>query len=106
MTKDKKFTSIKDKIISCVMIVLICLGLIITGIMVVANLYVVDYTMLDTMQPMARVASQNVSSNLHQLSEQMYRISVDSLLAEYLEEGKEEEIEQFLLERENEIEFV
>lgn len=106
MKKSKKYNSMKDKIISCVVAVLICLGVIITLIMAAANFSVVNNTMLDTMQPMARVASQNVSSNLHQLSEQMYRISTDSMLTYSLASEDKEAVEQFLSDRENEIEFV
>lgn len=106
MKKLKKNTSIKDRMISCVVTVMICLGIVITLIMAMANFSVVDTTMLDAMQPMARVASQNISSNLHQLSEQMYRISVDSLLMDSLIAGDKKEVKQFLSDRENEIEFV
>jgi len=106
MKKLKKNTSIRDKIISCVVVVLIGLGVIITLIMAAANFSVVNSTMLDAMQPMARVASQNISSNLHQLSEQMYQISVDSALADSLAAEDKEAVGQFLSEKENEIEFV
>lgn len=106
MKKLKKYNSIKDKIISCVVAVLICLGVVITLIMAAANFSVVNDTMLDAMQPMARVASQNISSNLHQFSEQMYRISVDSVLTGSLAAEDEEAVGEFLSERENEIEFV
>ncbi len=106
MKKLKKSISIKDKIISCVVAVLICLGIVITLIMAAANFSVVNTTMLDAMQPMAIVASQNISSNLHQLSEQMYRISADSVLTDSLMTGDKEAVKQFLSDRENEIEFV
>ena len=106
MRKLKRKSSIKDKIISCVVAVLICLGIAITLIMAVANFFVVNNTMLDAMQPMARVASQNISSNLHQLSEQMYRISADSVLTDSLTAENKEAVKQFLSDRENEIEFV
>ncbi len=88
-----------------VSIVIVCL---ITSFMVAASFKMTDQTMLDTMQPMAKIASQNVSSNLHLLTERIYQLSQSVEIKTILQDSERDETdtETFLAERANEVEFV
>ena len=62
-----KFHNIKQKIIFYVMAVSILLAFLITLIMSVGSIRSTNSIMLDNMQTTTRIASQNISSNLHLL---------------------------------------
>ncbi len=60
--------------------------------------------MLDSLQPMVKLAAQNISVNLRLLTEQVYELSTESDLKDA---GKStEEISSFLEERANKVEYV
>ena len=99
--------SIKTKIIRCVMAVSIVIVCLITSFMVAASFDTTDHTMFNTMEPMAKIASQNVSSNLHLLTERIYQLSESTEVEEMLASGKESpEMEVFLEGEANKVEFV
>lgn len=75
----KKLNNLKDKIIFYVMTVSILLAILITVIMSIGNIRSTNTVMLDNMQITARIASQNISSNLHLLTERMYNLSKEQV---------------------------
>lgn len=87
-----------------VSIVIVCL---ITSFMVAASFDTTDHTMLNTMEPMVKIASQNVSSNLHLLTERIYQLSESTEIKQMLSSGGDgSEIETFLAGEANKVEFV
>lgn len=99
--------SIKTKIIRYVMAVSIMIVCLITSFMVAASFRTMDRTMLDTMQPMVKTASQNVSSNLHLLTERMYQLSQNTEIREMLTAGREtQDVLAFLESEANKVEYV
>ena len=100
----KKFRTLNHKIIFYVMFVSICLALLITVIMSFGSIRSTNVILLDNMRITARIASQNISSNLHLLTERMYTLSSeDTFLSESVtKEQKEARID----EAETLIEFV
>lgn len=87
-----------------VSIVIVCL---ITSFMVAASFNTTDHTMLNTMEPMVKIASQNVSSNLHLLTERMYQLSESGEIREMIASGVEDAgMEAFLEGEANKVEFV
>lgn len=75
----KRLHNLKDKIIFYVMTVSILLAVLITVIMSIGNIRSTNTVMLDNMQITARIASQNISSNLHLLTERMYNLSQEQV---------------------------
>lgn len=99
--------SIKTKIIRYVMVVSIVIVCLITSFMVAASFNTTDHTMLNTMEPMVKIASQNVSSNLHLLTERMYQLSESGEIKEMIASGVEDAgMEAFLEGEANKVEFV
>lgn len=99
--------SIKTKIIRYVMAVSIVIVCLITSFMVAASFDTTDHTMLNTMEPMVKIASQNVSSNLHLLTERIYQLSESTEIKQMLSSGGDgSEIETFLAGEANKVEFV
>lgn len=99
--------SIKTKIIRYVMAVSIVIVCLITLFMVAASFRTMDRTMFDMMQPMVKIASQNVSSNLHLLTERMYQLSQSAEIEEMIISGKETpDVPAFLESEANKVEFV
>lgn len=99
--------SIKTKIIRYVMVVSIVIVCLITSFMVAASFNTTDHTMLNTMEPMVKIASQNVSSNLHLLTERMYQLSESGEIREMIASGVEDAgMEAFLEGEANKVEFV
>ena len=99
--------SIKTKIIRYVMVVSIVIVCLITSFMVAASFDTTDHTMLNTMEPMVKIASQNVSSNLHLLTERIYQLSESTEIKQMLSSGGDgSEIETFLAGEANKVEFV
>ena len=99
--------SIKTKIIRYVMVVSIVIVCLITSFMVAASFNTTDHTMFNTMEPMVKIASQNVSSNLHLLTERMYQLSESGEIKEMIASGVEDAgMEAFLEGEANKVEFV
>ena len=87
-----------------VSIVIVCL---ITSFMVAASFDTTDHTMLNTIEPMVKIASQNVSSNLHLLTERIYQLSESTEIKEMLSsDGEDPGMEAFLEGEANKVEFV
>jgi hypothetical protein len=98
--------SIKTKIIRYVMVVSIVIVCLITSFMVAASFNTTDHTMLNTMEPMVKIASQNVSSNLHLLTERMYQLSESGEIREMIASGVEDAgMEAFLEGEANKVEL-
>lgn len=87
-----------------VSIVIVCL---ITSFMVATSFNTTDHTMFNTMEPMVKIASQNVSSNLHLLTERMYQLAESGEIKEMIASGAEDPgMEAFLEGEANKVEFV
>lgn len=76
----QKYRNLKQKIILYVMSVSILVAVLITTIMAVGSVRSTNAVLLDNMQITARIAAQNISSNLHLLTERMYNFSQEPLL--------------------------
>lgn len=99
--------SIKSKIIRYVMVVSIVIVCLITSFMVASSFNTTDHTMFNTMEPMIKIASQNVSSNLHLLTERMYQLAESGEIKEMIASGEEDSgMEAFLEGEANKVEFV
>ena len=99
--------TIKTKIIRYVMAVSIVIVCLITSFMVAASFDTTDHTMLNTIEPMVKIASQNVSSNLHLLTERIYQLSESTEIKEMLSsDGEDPGMEAFLEGEANKVEFV
>ncbi len=75
----KKYRNLKQKIIFYVMSVSITAALIIILVMSFGSIRSTNTVLLDNTQITARIAAQNVSSNLHLLTERMYNFSKESI---------------------------
>ena len=73
----KKYRNLKHKITFYVMSASIIITLLITKIMYGGSVRSTDATVLDNMQITARISAQNISSNLHLLTERMYNFSTE-----------------------------
>ena len=65
----KKYQNLKQKIILYVMSVSILITVLITTIMSMGSIRSTNVVLLDNMQITARIAAQNISSNLHLLTD-------------------------------------
>ncbi len=74
----KKYRDLKHKIIFYVMSVSILVTVLITTIMSIGSARSTNTVLLDNMQMTARIAAQNISSNLHLLTERMFHLSKES----------------------------
>lgn len=74
----KKYHDLKHKIIFYVMAVATLVTVLVTTIMFNGSVRSTDATQLDNMQITARIAAQNVSSNLHLLTERMFNFSQEN----------------------------
>lgn len=75
----KKFHNLKQKIIFYVMTVAVLTTVLITAIMSVGSVRSTNSIMLENMRVTARIASQNISSNLHLLTERMCNLSSEEI---------------------------
>lgn len=75
----KKYRNLKQKIIFYVMTVAILVTVLVTTIMSVGSIQSTNAILLDNMQITARIAAQNISSNLHLLTERMYNFSTEDI---------------------------
>lgn len=78
----RKFHTLKQKIIFYAMATAVLLSILITVIMSIGNIRSTNSVLLDNMQITARIASQNISSNLHLLTERMYNLSKEQTLTD------------------------
>lgn len=100
----KKFRNLKEKIIFYVMSVSILLTVLITAVMSIGSIRSTNSLLLDNIQITTRIASQSISSNLHQLTERIYNISKEEELTD--DAISKADKEAFLKNFEQEIEFV
>ena len=75
----KNYHDLKHKIIFYVMTAAILVTILVTTIMFKGSVRSTDAIQLDNMQIAARIAAQNVSSNLHLLTERMYNFSTEDI---------------------------
>ena len=75
MESKEKQKTIKQKIVSNVMITSILLGVLLTALMVISNIISTRHILLDNMQMMAKIASQDISANLHLLTDRIANLS-------------------------------
>ncbi len=75
----KKYQNLKHKIIFYVMSVSILVTVLITAIMSVGSSRSTNTVLLDNMQMTARIAAQNISSNLHLLTERIFNFSKEPI---------------------------
>ena len=88
----KKYRNLKHKITFYVMSASIIITLLITKIMYGGSVRSTDATVLDNMQITARISAQNISSNLHLLTERMYNFSTEPVfIDESVSPGKKQE---------------
>ena len=104
MEKNKKHTTIKQKIVSNVMLTSILLGVLLTALMVISNIISTRHILLDNMQMMAKIASQDISANLHLLADRIANLSLEEVLTD--DNADIAEKQNVLEERESRIEFV
>lgn len=75
----KKYHDLKQKIIFYVMSAAILVTVLVTTVMFMGSVRSTDAIQLDNMQITARIAAQNISSNLHLLTERMYNFSTENV---------------------------
>lgn len=100
----KKKRTIKQKIVGYVMSLVFILVLLFTAVMVVSSLISTKVLLLDNMQMMAKISSQNISANLHLLTDRMANLALEEVLVD--DTAGQEEKQAVLDERESRIEFV
>ncbi len=100
----RKFRNLKQKIIFYVMSVSILLAVLITVNMSIGSVHSTNTILLDNMQITARIASQNISSNLHLLTERMFNLSMNDTFLDPAVAVSEKET--YMDEMEQLIEFV
>lgn len=99
-----KFRNIKQKFIFSVMSAVIVTVVLIIAIMSMGSIRSTNKVMLDNMQITSRIASQNISSNLHLLTERIYNLSAEEIFIS--EKSTIKEKEDRLQNVRNQIEFV
>lgn len=100
----EKKKTMKQKIVSYVMSVSILLGVVLTIIMIINSFVSTSSILSDNLQMMAKTSSQNVSSNLHLLTDRMANLSLEKALLD--ESASIQEKQEVLDERKTRIEFV
>lgn len=100
----KKKKEIKQKIVFCVMSISVLLCMLLTAAMLIGNVISTRLLLLDNMAMMAKLASQDVSANLHLLTDRMANLTLnDTLTAEMADTAQKEKV---IKEQESRIEFV
>lgn len=100
----EKKKTIKQIIVFYVMSVSIMLGVLLTAVMIISSFVSTGSILLENLQMMAKTSAQNVSANLHLLTDRMANLSLEDAL---VEPGASGEAKQEVLdERESRIEFV
>lgn len=100
----KKVKTLKQKIIFYVMSVSVLLTLLIIAVMSASSIRSTNAIMEENIQLTARIASQNIGSNLHLLTERMYNISKETVFQkdDFAENAKQLRIDKI----KEEIEFI
>lgn len=101
-TKQRK--TMKQKIVFYVTSASVLLGVMLTLVMIISSFVSTNAILLDNMQMMAKTSSQNVSSNLHLLTDRMANLSLESVLSDETSDNQAKQ--QILDERKTRIEFV
>lgn len=99
-----KKKTIKQTIVRYVTIVSIILGGLLTSVMIISSFISTDKILLENLSMMAKTSSQNVSANLHLLTDRMANLALEEVLTD--EKASKEEKQEVLDERESRIEFV
>lgn len=100
----KRNRTIKQKIVGYVVSLVFILVLLFTVVMVVSSLISTKVLLLDNMQMMAKISSQNISANLHLLTDRMANLALEEVLVD--DTAGQEEKQAVLDERKRRIEFV
>lgn len=101
MMKEKK--SIKQIIVFYVTSISVTLGVVLTILMIITGLFSTASVLRDSLQVIAKTASQNFSSNLHMLADRMDSIAQEKILSG--QEVGNDEKQQFLADKKSRIEF-
>ena len=104
MENRKQQKTIKQKIVSNVMKTSILLGVLLTILMIISNIISTRHILMDNMQMMVKIASQDISANLHLLADRIANLSLEEILTD--ESADIETRRDILEERESRIEFV
>ncbi|MBD5508763.1 MAG: methyl-accepting chemotaxis protein [Lachnospiraceae bacterium] len=104
MEDKKQQKTIKQKIVSNVMKTSILLGVLLTILMIISNIISTRHILMDNMQMMVKIASQDISANLHLLADRIANLSLEEVLTD--ESADIEARRNILEERESRIEFV
>lgn len=102
--EDNQKRTIKQKIVQYVMRVAILLGALLILVMIISNFASTSSILLDNLQMMAKTSSQNISSNLHLLTDRMANLSLEQELTDDSVDNAAKQ--QILDERKTRIEFV
>lgn len=100
----EKKKTIKQIIVFYVMSVSITLGTLLTVVMIISSFVSTDSILLENLQMTAKTSSQNVSANLHLLTDRMANLALEDVLTE--PGASKEEKQKVLDERESRIEFM
>lgn len=87
----KKQRNLKQKIHFYVMAVAVLVSILVMTIISVGSIRSTNAILLDNMQITARIAAQNISSNLHLLMERMYNFSQETVLTDGTISGEEKQ---------------
>lgn len=87
----KKQRNLKQKINFYVMSVAVLVSILVMTIISVGSIRSTNKILLDEMQITARIAAQNISSNLHLLTERMYNFSQEAVLSDSTVSGEEKQ---------------
>ena len=82
MENRKQQKTIKQKIVSNVMKTSILLGVLLTILMIISNIISTRHILMDNMQMMVKIASQDVSANLHLLADRIANLSLEEVLTD------------------------
>lgn len=100
----KKNRTIKQKIVGFVKLLVSIQALLFVVVMVASSLFSTKTLLLDNMQMMAKISSQNISANLHLLTDRMANLILEETITD--DTASLEEKQAVLDERESRIEFV
>lgn len=100
----KKKRTIKQTIVWNVTFMSIVLGVLLTVVMIISSFVSTSTILLDNLEITAKTSSQNISANLHLLTDRMANLTLEKALTE--EDSDSEEKQRVLDERESRIEFV
>ena len=76
----EKRKTIKQTIVFYVMSVSIMLGVLLTIVMIISSFVSTDTILLENLQMMAKTSSQNISANLHLLTDRMANLALEPAL--------------------------